>query len=205
MSHHCNIVLDFSALNPAEQHNQLLQLAAAIHKDACKVTKDTINTVLHALSKSVLLKKQGSIVLLLSVAKEAEAKDCEEEKEHQGEAEHKGEGKGKGKGKGEGEEEEKSEAEEGKEEKMEMSEEEKSETEVVEEEKSIEEKMEKPRAELVELVQVRKGKCKIQSEEEGEEEEKMLVWPATGRHGGVGPQCCPCCSHGLLAECVALA
>ena len=56
---------------------------------------------------------------------------------------------------------------------MEMSEEEKSKTEVVEEEKSIEEKMEKPRAELVELVQARKGKCKIQSEEEGEVEEKM--------------------------------
>ncbi len=106
MSHHHSIVLDFSALTPTEQHKQLLQLATAIHKDAHKVTKDTIDTVLCALGKSGPLKKQGSIVLLLSVVKEAEAKDHEEEKEHQGKAEHKGEGEGEGKG----EEEEKSEA-----------------------------------------------------------------------------------------------
>jgi hypothetical protein len=68
---------------------------AATHKDAHKVTKDSINTLLHALSKQVALKKQGLISLLLMAVKEANPVEA---KVHNKEKESKGESKGRARG-----------------------------------------------------------------------------------------------------------
>ena len=51
MSQCSRLISELSALSPAAQQQKLLLVAAAIHRDACKVTKDTIDAYIRALGK----------------------------------------------------------------------------------------------------------------------------------------------------------